>query len=59
MAMNWKQFKDSVEALGVTDDDEINYIDVGYPHYYGSGESDMHVVVATEHDGDRTFHVSN
>jgi hypothetical protein len=29
--MNWKQFKEEVEKAGVTDEDEISYIDVsGY-----------------------------
>ena len=26
--MKWKEFKDAVEAKGVKDEDEINYIDV-------------------------------
>ena len=29
--MTWKEFKDTVEAQGVTDETEIDYIDISYP----------------------------
>ena len=32
--MKWKEFKDAVEAKGVKDEDEINYIDV--TDHYGA-----------------------
>lgn len=46
MSMTWQQFKETVNAASVPDDAVIDYIDVSYPHYYGSGESCMTVVVA-------------
>lgn len=30
--MNWKEFKETVESQGVTDDSEIDYLDV-YPDH--------------------------
>lgn len=29
--MNWKEFKEAVEAQGVTDSMVVSYIDVSYP----------------------------
>jgi hypothetical protein len=46
MSMTWQQFKESVNVASVPDDAVIEWIDVGHPHYHGSGESDLRVVVA-------------
>lgn len=33
MSMTWKEFKEAVEAAGVSDNDKIWYIDVSYPDH--------------------------
>lgn len=52
--MTWKEFKDRVEAAGVRDIDEVNYIDFGTDFYNVVFEPDPDIQPGEP----RTFHVS-